>query len=347
MNIKLTIFISFFLTIFLFGEPTSEDNLRLKKALENHPESDTNKNGILTLSEIKAYIAKNRQVSKNGEGTKLRNESKTVSGKDIEKGQVIEGYYGLYMGHSFFIPAARQLLKIILDTRIVNHTGCSVMAGGQGGSPKMLWEKKETQAAGKKHLDTGKVNLMVMTYYSSKDSSIEHYSKWFDYAIAKNPKMTFMLTIPWEKELYKVTGTELQEKEEVAENLYRLLVQALRKKYPKNKVLFCPYGLGVYELVRRLNEKKLPGVKYILDPNAGTRNVSQQKNEQLVNDNLGHGGKLITHLNALIWLQTIYGYNVSTLMKQRVKGLPEVDLNEIAATVYKKIEPFNAVYLKK
>ena len=142
------------------------------------------------------------------------------------------------MGHSFFIPTAGQLLKIIPDTRIINHTGCFVMSGGQGGSPRKLWEKKETYAAGKKYLDTGKVDLMVMTYYSTEDSSIEHYSKWFDYAIAKNRKVTFMLTIPWGKELHKVTGTELQEKEEVAEKLYRLLVQALRKKYPKNKVLF-------------------------------------------------------------------------------------------------------------
>ena len=103
----------------------------------------------------------------------------------------------------------------------------------------------------------------------------------------------------------------------------------------------------MYELVKRLNEKLLPGAKYTLDPNPGTRKKSQQKNEQLVNDNLGHGGKLITYLNALMWLQTIYGYDVSTLKKQRVMGLPEVDLNEIAVKVYKKIKPFNAVYLKK
>ena len=62
---------------------------------------------------------------------------------------------------------------------------------------------------------------------------------------------------------------------------------------------------------------------------------------------MGHGGELISHLNTLVWLQTIYNYDISDLKKQRVKGLPDIDLNEIAAKTYKKIIPFNEVYKGK
>jgi len=49
-------------------------------------------------------------------------------------------------------------------------------------------------------------------------------------------------------------------------------------------------------------------------------------------------------LNALIWLQTIYNYDLSSLTKQSVNGLPAIDLNEIAAKVYKKIPQYNDIY---
>ena len=127
--------------------------------------------------------------------------------------------------------------------------------------------------------------------------------------------------------------------------LFDGLIVPLREKYPRNKILFCPYGLTVYELIKRLQAGNLPGVRHILDPDKGTRGASQQKKEQLLMDELGHGGELVSHLNALIWLQTIYNYDLTASEKKfRVEGLPDIDLNEIAIAVYKKVKPYNAVY---
>ena len=50
------------------AEPNSKDNLRLKKALSNYPEADANKDGILTLSEIKVYFTKDRQTKNKNVG---------------------------------------------------------------------------------------------------------------------------------------------------------------------------------------------------------------------------------------------------------------------------------------
>ena len=324
------------------AEVTSENNKRLKQALRKYPKADTNKDGILSMAEARKWHAENGQGARTG-GGKLP-VLRTATGDAVTKGQEVTGTNGLYMGHSFFTPAARLLPRIIPDTNVVNHTTYSVMSGGQSGSPRMLWENQTKRDYGLKYLDKGDVDLFAMTYYSPADSSLEHYAKWFDYALKKNPKITFMVALPWAGELHKVPAEDLGEADQRMARLYQSLIEPLRAKYPKNKILFCPYGLGVYELARRHYAGELPGVKYVLNPDKATRNASQQKNEQLLKDNLGHGGDLVTHLNALVWLQTIYDYDVSTLPKQRVAGLPDVDLNEIAATVYKKIKHFNAVY---
>jgi hypothetical protein len=333
---------------------TSRNNDRLKRALKRFPEADANKDGVLTMEEARAYRdkmtggKKGRRGGNRGRGKAPMGQPITVSGKDVEKGKEIQGYNGLYMGHSFFRPAAEHLLEVIPDTRVVNHAELIVMAGGAGGSPKKLWEQESKRAAGQKSLDTRKVELMVMTYHPENNSLVEHYARWFDYAVAKNPNITFMVTIAWERYLYRADTKVLNGADAKVQNHFDEIVVPLRRKYPKNKILYCPYGLTVYELINRLNAGNLPGVKHVLDPDKETRAASRQKKEQLLNDELGHGGDLVSRLNALIWLQTIYDYELSATEKEfRVEGLPDIDLNEIAATVYKRVAPYNAVYREK
>ena len=330
-----------------FAEATSENNDRLRDALKHHPEADANKDGILTMTEARAAIALRRQGSgaaQHGARPEKVPQLLQATGKSVPQSKAIKGLNGLYMGHSFFTPAARQLPKIIPASNVVNHVTYSVMSGGQSGSPRMLWENEVKRDFGRKYLDKGNVDLIALTYYSPADSSLEHYAKWFDYAIVKNPQITFMVAIPWGKNLYQAKLEDLESQEEMATVIFQGLVTPLRKKYPNNKVLFCPYGLGVYELAKRIHKGELPGVTCVLNPDKAARQHSKRTKSQLLNDELGHGGDLVTHLNALIWLQTIYDVDVTTLEKQRVAGLPNIDLNGIATKVYKKIQPFNAIY---
>ena len=50
---------------------------------------------------------------------------------------------------------------------------------------------------------------------------------------------------------------------------------------------------------------------------------------------------IVSSLGALLWLQTLYEYDLSKLEKQRIDGLEKIDLNEIAQVVSKRIAPFN------
>ena len=317
---------------------SSKNNERLRQALEKFPEADTDKDGVLTLIEARAFIAQQR--------AKEDPQSAPSSSKAVLKEGEIKGYNGLYMGHSFFQPSVRQLGKMI-PSNIKGHTQYSVFSGGAKGSPGGLWAAKEKREQGKKILESKKIDLLVMTYYSPRDSSVEHYSHWFDYAIAQNPEVTFMVALPWAKQPHKVdqSASEMAQKRSFEFN--ETLIYALRKKYSENKILFCPYGLGVYELIDRLRAQKLSGVRHILDPNRKTRAESKRKKQQLFNDELGHSGELVSSLGALLWLQTLYEYDLSKLKKQRVEGLNEIDLNEIAQVVSKRIRPLNFETRKK
>ena len=256
--------------------------------------------------------------------------------------QKIQGYTGLYMGHSFFRPCVEHLEKIIPATHVAGHTQCKVTAGGPNGSPGMLWENKKKRAEGLQILDTQKIDLLVMTYFSPENSSLEHYSRWIDYAIDRNPDTTFMLALPWGRHLFKATEKQIEAGKKKSLDLNDSLVTELREKYPKNNILYCPYGLGTYELVERFHEGKLPGIKTLLDPNKKTRGQTQQRKEQLFKDELGHPSELIAKTGALLWIQTLYNIDPSTLPPQRVDGLPDINVNEIAATVGEKIKPLNA-----
>ena len=264
-----------------------------------------------------------------------------------EEDKEIKGYNGLYMGHSFFWPSVEKLEKIIPDSTVVGHKQYLVRSGGAGGSPGNLWTNKKKRDAGQRHLDTKNIDLLVMTYHSPENSSAEHYSKWFDYAIAQNPETTFMVAIPWAGHLYKADKERLDYHKTGGQRLHDALIVKLREKYPENKILFCPYGLGTYELIDQFNEGKLPGVKYLLNMDRKTRGESKVKKEQLLNDELGHPGELVATLGALLWLQSLYDYDLSSLKSGRIENLPDVDLKEIATTVSKKIELFNAVYKGK
>jgi hypothetical protein len=264
-----------------------------------------------------------------------------------EEEKEIKGYNGLYMGHSFFWPSVEKLEKIIPDSTVVGHKQYLVRSGGAGGSPGNLWINKKKRDAGQRHLDTKNIDLLVMTYHSPANSSVEHYSKWFDYAIVQNPETTFMVAIPWAGHLYKADKERVAYLKTVGQRLHDALIVKLREKYPENKILFCPYGLGTYELIDQFNEGKLPGVKYLLNMDRKTRGESKAKKEQLLNDELGHPGELVATLGALLWLQSLYDYDLSSLKGGRIETLPDIDLKEIATTVYKKIELLNAVYRGK
>lgn len=254
-----------------------------------------------------------------------------------EQAKEIKGYRGLYMGHSFFVPSAKALEKLAPDTNVVGHEQVIIGKGGAGGSPGKLWDDPQKRDAAQRQLDTKQIDLLVLTYYSPENSSVEHYSRWFDYAIAQNPKTVFMITIPWATHLHEADETRLKVFRLGTHLLHDALITPLRAKYPDSTILYCPYGLGTYELIDRLNAGKLPGVKHV----APADKRRERSETYLLTDQLGHPSELVARLGSILWLKTLYNTDLSTLNLKRMERLPDIDLQEIAAAVYKEIEPYN------
>ncbi|MFK7849811.1 MAG: hypothetical protein AB8D78_02435 [Akkermansiaceae bacterium] len=61
----------------------------------------------------------------------------------------------------------------------------------------------------------------------------------------------------------------------------------------------------------------------------------------------GHGGELVARSSALLWLQTLYDYDFTSMVAQFVKELPEINVGKIAVEVAKRITPYNAAYEDK
>ena len=57
------------------AEPSAENEGRIKAYLQRFPDADSNKNGILTLNELKNHYAKSRKEKKT-----IKNHSKAIKG---------------------------------------------------------------------------------------------------------------------------------------------------------------------------------------------------------------------------------------------------------------------------
>jgi hypothetical protein len=163
-------------------------------------------------------------------------------------------------------------------------------------------------------------------------------------ASLQNPDIRLVLGVPWGSYIHDVDLAQLSEMDAKMDFYFEQVIEPLRAAYPKNQVVFCPYGLGVNELVRRLLQDDLSGVQYVMHPDPGARAASKRSGEQLVNDQIGHGGELVIRLSALIMLAVIYDYDLTLLRPQKIQKLPEIDLVAIAEKIVQRIRPYNELY---
>ena len=216
--------------------------------------------------------------------------------------QAQTGYKSLFIGHSFFKLFADGMMFHTAQAGITGHTQDVIFSGGCTGAPQALWENEIKGPQIKAILDNGDVEFFGMTY-CDEYPTIEGYINWFNYALSKNPNTRFALALPWEDyPAAKSTSEYASHYHNSHDNAWHDLIDALRSLYPGVEIICIPYGRSAVELRQLLDAGNLPDVDVL----TGTASNA------IYVDNKGHAGNILKELGKLVWLNAIYGVDLST-----------------------------------
>jgi hypothetical protein len=273
------------------GQQTSENSQRLADGLKRYPAADTNKDGILTMDEARAYLRKRRQQGNKGPRMDVHapspDEIKTVieagrtSNSDgplkYEKG---DGLRVVMTGHSWVAPGRKTLPLIAEAAGRDGHRQRSHTSGGATGAANAIWLKE----FGKWSTDPPKPVLLpaiatgqwdVMTWGCYTDDKPEFYSQWIDLCLKYNPKMEFCIQDGWPRfdPSWKTQPKEklLQAIDARNGEIQGAMLRTFEhfgKKYPA-KVRVIPAGPAVVDLIHRHHDGKAPDFDCIDEKSQG------------------------------------------------------------------------------
>ena len=265
----------------------------------------------------------------------------------------IQGLKSLYMGHSYFRRQAEAMQEYASIAGIEGHESTVQFYGGYRGSAAAIWMNEsapDSQEKIKTHLDSGDIQMFGMTIFVDADApqgDVTHIDtqtqglkNWIEYAISKNADTIFFVALPWlggplqyvgETEDPHTSGHE-EYRETILESeaFMTVLIDDLRETFPNNEIFLLEYGQGSAELRTLYNTGYLPDVDTL---------VSHDGLLGIHSDTHGHAEQLLTDLNSLIWLQSVYNYDIL----QFSKVYPyETDIKQIAHDVANRKDPVYA-----
>ncbi len=314
------------------AEPTSKTNDRLRQAIEQFPEADADGDGVLTLTEAKAYLAKR----------KTRQSAETNRPKQPDPARLEKSGNGLWVastGHSLVAPALGPFEAAARLAGFDGHLQVRQISGGATGAPRAHWEKPEEQQFVKRALATGKCDVLTMgSHYEG--SEVEDFARWIDLAIEHNPDIVIFVQDAWPylTELLDVkagktadtdaTFAKYQAKTAEINQWIGETVDRLNEKYP-GKVHVIPIGNAMLELVRRQLAGELPGVDAIYVPGKKDENPNEGP-VGLYRDAI-HPTPPVAILEGYLYYACLYKKKPTELSKGLYKD-PELDriLREVA-----------------
>ena len=227
-----------------------------------------------------------------------------------------KGYNCVLMGHSFFVPMARQLEEHAKRCGFEDHQQVVTGAGGSKGSPGALWKNLPDKARSREAIRSGSVNLVGFTLADS-GSELADFKAWVDFALEHNPKTSFFIMAPSTRYANK-SFQDFEEGWEHIDTTVHGLIEALRKDYPETTFFCIPQGQVLVELWRLFDKGQLPEVAQL----------KSRDESSIFRDNIGHGGEVVVKTGTLLWLATIYEvdlnqYEWDTQVKTDLKALAQ------------------------
>jgi len=248
-----------------------------------------------------------------------------------------QGYNMLLIGNSFFKPYAEKLDDIAELAKFENHSSLLITRGGDNGRPINFWNDSNSNAhlQIKAALDQGDIDIFGMTAGHEPEDRTEGHRAWMNYAIQNNPNITIFIAIPqidfpanWEQRAQDYGFDTIQELTDYFVNgiVHNEMVDRLRIEFPSTKIFTIPTGWSSVILDQmNTNNELLDDISRF-----GPLPTS------LFVDVKGHQGDIIREAGSLVWLNSVYGVNLSSFIYDT--GF-NTDLHEIAKQIMDSHDP--------
>ena len=248
-----------------------------------------------------------------------------------------QGLNMLLIGNSFFKPYAEKLDDLAIRAGFEDHTSRRITRGGENGRSISFWNDSSSAAhlQIKAALDQGDVDVFGMTAGNEPDDRTEGHRAWINYALQNNPNITIFIAVPqidfpadWEQRAQEYGFETIQELYDYFVNdiVHNEMVDVLRVEFPSTKIFTIPTGWASVNLDQMNTDDEL------LD------DISRfgPKVTSLFVDTKGHQGDIIVEAGSLIWLNSIYGVDLSTFSYDT--GFNS-DLHEVAKQITDSHDP--------
>ena len=219
----------------------------------------------------------------------------------------------LLIGNSFFRPYAEKLNAIALATDFENHNSTIIFRGGSNGRAINFWRDSTTSEhkAIKAALDQGNIDIFGMTSGHDTNDYTEGFSAWIAYALQNNPDLTVFISIStidypdyWDTTASQYGFNTIEELYDhyVTDRIHENIVDSLRLEFPNTTIFTIPTGWATFQLHEMWKDSLL------LD------NINRMGplSTSIFTDTKGHQGNIVRETGGLIWMNSIYNYDLSS-----------------------------------
>jgi hypothetical protein len=224
-----------------------------------------------------------------------------------------QGYNMLLIGNSFFRPYAEKLDDLAIHAGFELHSSTRITRGGENGRPINFWNDSNSSEhlQIKTALDQGNIDVFGMTAGNEPEDRTEGHRAWISYALQNNPDIAIFIAIPqidfpadWEQRAEEFGFDTIQELNDHFVNgiVHNEIVDQLRYDFPSTKIFTIPTGWASIILDQMNMDNELLDDISRFGPKATSLFV----------DDKGHQGDIIREAGSLIWLNSIYGVDLST-----------------------------------
>ncbi|MEM0898142.1 MAG: hypothetical protein AAGJ79_14790 [Verrucomicrobiota bacterium] len=344
------------------AERTSESDPRLALGLKQYPEADTDKDGILTMTEARAYLATQR-----GGGRYKQNETIFVPTDEeldaaIAKGRGMteeplvyekgDGLRILMTGHSWVAPGRKTLPGIAEAAGHEGHQQRSHTSGGATGAANAIWLKEFGKWMNRASANPVLVPAIVtgewdvMTWGGFYEDKVEYFSQWIDLCLKHNPDMVFYIQDGWPRfdpEWRSLSNEEIRKAVDAAQaekvsGQFTQNYDALEEKYP-GKVRIIPASYAVVDLIGQF-----------LDGKIGSFDCVDEKSQNGKKGIYRDGGHLsrssgIEHLVGYLYYGMLYKKSPEKIEGYKPEGVPSAFDRQMREAAWKAIveSPFAGV----